>query len=283
VLVEQSSLVRAAHELEPLPITVTRLAQILSHRNWDLKDVEDAIALDQALTPRILRLANSALHSRGHPVATVREAVMRVGTGPVFSLAMALGVQKRFRRPVASHGLGEGEMWVHSVSAALAVEILGVTMRRKLPVESFAAALLHDVGKLVLGRFLEPPHAQVLRSAEEQGQLAARQAEVGLLGIEHGELGAIVAQHWNLPERLVLGVRHHHDPTAAGDVIADVVHVADAVACLVDERRTARPSAIAAEAIEPASRAALKLDDAALESVIEAVDVRLIEVLKRYS
>src|SRR5690349_17438657 len=147
VQVDQDALVLAARELEPLPTTVTRLARILARQDWDLREVEETIALDQALTPRILRIANSALASRGHRIATVGDAVMRVGTGPIFSMAMALGVKSRLTKAVAQYGLAEGELWVHSVAAALTVESLGVRLRKRLPVESFTAALLHDVGK----------------------------------------------------------------------------------------------------------------------------------------
>lgn len=283
MLIEQDDLVKAAAELEPLPTTITRLAQILARPDFDLKDVEEAIAFDQALTPRLLRLANSALASRGHPISNVRDAVMRVGTGPIFSMAMALGVQRRLKRALVQYGLAEGALWSHSVAAALTVETLGTKMRRKVPVESFTAALLHDVGKLVMARFLEPECLRLLQSAAETGGVSRRQSEFEILGVDHGELGALIAQHWQLPERLVKGIQYHHVPAESADPIANVVHVADIVANRVDARRAGRELAANVCPPDPAALESLKLGEPELEELAAAVDERLGEVLERYA
>jgi putative nucleotidyltransferase with HDIG domain len=283
VLAEQESMVKAAGELAPLPMTVTRLAQILARPDWDLDEVEEAIAFDQALTPKLLRMANSALASRGHPIATVREAVMRVGTGSIFSIAMALGVQSRFKPALPHYGMAEGALWVHSVSAALAVETLATTTKRKLPVESFTAALLHDVGKLVMARFLEPEAVARLRTAEELGREQAREVEVEVLGIEHCELGAIVARHWQLPERLIDGILFHHYPGESKQPVVQVVHVAEAVARIVDARRIGRPLPPGEGVVASVARESLQLDDAAITKLADLVETRIGEVLQRYS
>jgi HD-like signal output (HDOD) protein len=283
VLVEQETLVKAARELEPLPNTVTRLAQILSRSDWDLKEVEEAISFDQALTPKVLRMANSAIASRGHPIATVREAVMRIGTGPIFSIAMALGVQRRFKPALPQYGMAEGALWVHSVAAARAVEMMSTTMKRRLPLESFTAALLHDVGKLVMARFVGPEASAKLQAASAQGREPSRAAEIEVVGIEHGELGAIVARHWQLPDRLTHGILFHHFPAESTDPIAHVVHVAEAVARTVDARRIGRPLPADEGIVEPAARESLKLDDASITQIADLVDARINEVLQRYS
>jgi putative nucleotidyltransferase with HDIG domain len=283
VLVVQDALVKAASELEPLPTTVTRLAQILARANWDLKEVEEAIAFDQALTPKLLRTANSALASRGHPISTVREAVMRIGTGSIFAIAMALGVQRRFKPALPHFGMAEGDLWVHSVSAALAVEMLATSMRRKLPVESFTAALLHDVGKLVMERFLEADALAKLRAAAAQGRESLRAAEIEVVGVEHGEFGAIVARHWQLPERLVHGILFHHFPAETADPIAHVVHVSDAVARMVDARRSSRPLPPDEGIVDEVARRSLQLDDKSIAKLADLVESRISEVLQRYS
>ena len=191
---------------------------------------------------------------------------MRVGTGPLFSMAMALGVKKRLQQAVAQYGLAEGELWEHSVAAALTVESLGARLRRKLPVESFPAALLHDVGKLVMARFLEPSHLASLRAAEEHGRLSERDAELEILGVDHAELGAVVAQYWSLPEALVHAIQFHHSPELAfamdpycrdpADAAAHVVHVADLVSERVAARRKKGGPALPQEPLAEATSAA---------------------------
>jgi putative nucleotidyltransferase with HDIG domain len=293
MVLDQDALVLAARELQPLPATVTRLMGLLTRPDWKMSEVEEAIALDQALTPRILRVANSALASRGIRVTTISDAVMRVGTGPLFSMVMALGVKKRLQQAVAQYGLAEGELWEHSVAAALTVESLGARLRRKLPVESFTAALLHDVGKLVMARFLEPSHLASLRAAEEHSRLSERDAELEILGVDHAEVGAVVAQHWSLPDPLVRAIRFHHSPELAfamdpwcrdpADAAAHVVHAADLVSERVAARRKKGGPAPPQEPLAEATSAALELDDAALDELVQSVDERLNDVLARYS
>ena len=293
MLVDQDALVLAARDLQPLPATVTRLMGLLTRPDWEMSEVEEAITLDQTLTPRILRVANSALASRGNRITTISDAVMRVGTGPLFSMAMALGVKKRLHQAVAQYGLAEGELWVHSVAAALTVESLGARLRRKLPVESFTAALLHDVGKLVMARFLEPSHLALLRAAEEQGRLSERDAELEILGVDHAELGAVVAQYWNLPDPLVRAIQYHHSPELAfatdpwcrdpADAAAHVVHVADLVSERVAARRKKGEPALPQEPLAEATSSALDLDAAVLDELVQSVDERLNDVLERYA
>src|SRR5262247_1681654 len=98
--IAQHDLVQAVHDLEPLPPTSARLGGLLSRKDWDIREVEEAISFDQALTAKLLRLANSALWFRGHAVATVRDAVMRLGSGTVVGLAMGAGMQRRFARAI---------------------------------------------------------------------------------------------------------------------------------------------------------------------------------------
>src|SRR5688572_27950332 len=155
MLLEQQDLVQAAQELEPLPPTAARLASVLARADWDIRDVEEAVAFDQALTAKLLRISNSALWFRGHSIVSVRDAVMRVGSGTVVGLAMGTGVQHQFSRSIPQYGLREGELWTHSVATALATIALDAKTAAEVPTESFASALLHDVGKLVMARFLD--------------------------------------------------------------------------------------------------------------------------------
>jgi putative nucleotidyltransferase with HDIG domain len=283
MLIEHREIVRAATELEALPATASRLASLLSRSDWDMKEVVETVSFDQALTPKLLRLANSALHSRGHVVSTVRDAVVRLGGGAVVSLAMAAGMQKRLQRAVPQYGLAEGELWAHSVAAALATQALDAASEVSVPPESFTAALLHDVGKLVMSRFLDVDRCRVLTKAENEGGLSRRQAEADVLGVDHAELGAISADHWNLPERLATAIQYHHTPSSVADPIASVVHVADVVAHKAQALTIGVIASSAPSSPEPAALEALRLVPSQLDQVAIQVGNELSDVLRRYA
>jgi HD-like signal output (HDOD) protein len=94
----------------------------------------------------------------------------------------------------------------------------------------FTAALLHDIGKLVLGKFLSADLRAWLESAVTEGKQPAYCAEREILALHHGEVGGLIAQHWGLPDSLVRGVTYHHTPAEGGDAICHVTYLANLAA-----------------------------------------------------
>lgn len=229
-MIDIQALTRSAQHIDPLPASVTRLVALTASEKWNLQDVERVVGLDQALTLRLLQVANSAASASAVPIGTIREAMVRVGIRPLVALATTVGVQKRMGRALPEYGLTEGALWRHSVASALAADAAQAFCRTSLPPETYTAALLHDVGKLVMARFLDQDVLRVLAAAREEGGLSSLRAESELLLVHHGELGGLIAQHWRLPDRLVTGIIHHHTPDQAGDIVADAVHVANIAA-----------------------------------------------------
>src|SRR5262245_10617870 len=141
MLTDQKVFVDAVKRLEPLPPTVARLASLLARPDWEMEAVVACIGFDRALSPRLLRIAHSALWCRGHAIHSVREAVMRMGSGAVAAFALGSGVQRRLSRALPLYGLREGELWTHSVAAALSTTVLDSHTKVEVPVEAFTSAL----------------------------------------------------------------------------------------------------------------------------------------------
>jgi putative nucleotidyltransferase with HDIG domain len=271
-------LVRAAEKLDPIPVSVTRLMTIVARDRWAISEVEQVIALDQALTGRLLQVANSAANAALMPVGTVKDAVIRVGVSSVLSFAMAAAVGPRFRRALPAYGLSEGELWSHSVSAALGCEVLVALSPVEVPPEAVTAALLHDVGKLVMARFLDADTLARLAAARAAGHSGC-EAEREVLGIDHAELGGHVAAQWKLPPHLVRAITHHHAPDREPHPATDAAHIANIAAKLVGSRDDLDHGETTPS---PSSVARLKLDPPFLERLCRHVARRYDEVLSRY-
>jgi HD-like signal output (HDOD) protein len=239
-VIELDALTTAAEALEPLPMSVTRLAVLVCDEHPEIDDVVDVVRFDQALTAALLATANSSWSASRTRITTVRDAVVRLGTGPVLSIALGSTVRTRLHRAVPEYGLGEGELWEHSVAASLAGELLTRRAPRKPPPETATAALLHDVGKLVMARYLDDDVLTTLHLAAEEG-VGRRRAELDVLGVDHAELGGLIAQTWRLPTSLVRGIGYHHDPVLGGDLVCYAVHLADVAAKIVTDRREENP------------------------------------------
>ena len=176
-MVDLNELLSRAHELAPLPPSTVTLIEMSANPDCHLDDIADLVEFDQALTIRLLRAANSAFSASVIPVVTVREAVARMGTQQVLDLAIAAGVRSFLQARVPAYGLDEGSLWRHSVASAVSAESAKSFCSVPVPSEAFTAALLHDVGKLIMGRFLSAEILGLIRRAREVDGLDPLAAE----------------------------------------------------------------------------------------------------------
>jgi len=219
-------------KLAPMPASLTRLASVISNPNSSVADVVAVIEFDQALTANILKMANSAWSAAASPIDTVRAAVLRLGGGRVFELAVGHQVVGPMSKSCPAYDLPEYELWRHSVAAALAAEHLGEFATVKPPPAAFTAALLHDIGKLVLNRTVGPEVVQRIRETAKAHGSTYIEAERQVLGADHAETGAAVARYWRFPTEIVNAIERHHEPDLIVDRVLDAVHIANAVAKL---------------------------------------------------
>lgn len=282
-VLDHDQLILQAQDLQPLPVTAIRLASLVADPNTDMRDIVESISLDQALTVRLLRVANSAANGGHNEIKTVDQAVVRVGTGAVLSMAVAAGVKGRMMGAIESQGLAEGVLWQHSVAAALVAESMAGITQPAPPPEIFTAALLHDVGRLVLGRFVDRDVRTFLHQALERSPDGGAEESEDLLEVHHGELGGLIAEHWKLPQSICVGIRYHHDPDHCVDDVQKwmpwFVHLADLVARKLGRGLddTVPDEAELAPVLEK-----FGMDDMKLEKLMYRASLRLDEVGERF-
>jgi putative nucleotidyltransferase with HDIG domain len=271
-MVNPCELIRQARELEPLPASTIRLAGLVSSENVDLDEICEVITYDQALTLALLRAANSAAHAGVSDVSQVYEAVFRLGAAHVLALALAANTGKLLKKHLPAYGLDEGALWRHSVAAVTAAESLAKYAAEDLPPETFTAALLHDVGKLVMGRFISASDIETIHRARIEGGLDLQTAERQVMGMDHAELGGIIALHWKLPERIIKGITYHHNPIKGQDLICDAVYLANQIA-----KRTEKPApwlAVSREALAQLGLAESQMDEVTAVTLTNFESVR---------
>lgn len=278
-MLDQAIVIKAATGIEPLPPTVSRLAAAMGREDYGLREIEQIISYDPILTGRLLRIANSAALSSGAPIASVRAAILKIGAGRVLSYALTGPLSKQLQRPLAGYGLGQGVLWRHLVASALAVELLDGTTKVRVPAEAFAAALLHDLGQIVMAQFLEPKLMRLIEIAKEQG-LSSREAELEILGLHQGEVGALVAQEWRLPDRIVRAIAYAGTTVNGEDVLYDFVHLGHVLAGRIGEYAGMPERELE---ILPDVAARVGLDTDGVEPVLEKIEERLGEVLRLYA
>ena len=226
-VIDVKTLEDAAANLEPLPTSVSRLIDLAGRHDTDVVEVVDVIKYDPALTVKLLRAANSAASGSIREISTVNDAVVRMGMSTVVALATSAAVSKRMS--VAVLDMKPGELWRHSVTAALAVEGIRRLASRSIPPAAMTVALLHDVGKLALAESLGKADADRVIVLTNEGQVPGHVAEDRLLKINHTQLGAIAARAWKLPDIVVDGISAHHSLDSAETQLTHAVLIADCV------------------------------------------------------
>ncbi len=216
--------------LPSLPSTVAHLTQLLNDPNATLQDVGKAIAADTALALKTLRLVNSAYYAVREKVNTVEHAAVLLGMKVIKNLVFTAAVFDSLQ-------FGEEDLLRHNVACGIAMKYLlasGLVQAEGIDGadEGFVYGLLHDVGKIVMQHYMEED-ARAVMDACVGRELAAAEAEHEVIGVDHAEIGARLAQQWKLQECLIDAIAGHHDLSRCTDPanrkIAAILAVADYV------------------------------------------------------
>jgi putative nucleotidyltransferase with HDIG domain len=142
---------------------------------------------------------------------------------------MTMCMSALMKKPVPGYDLPRGELWRHSVAVSVAADLLVKSLSISDADEVFTAALLHDIGKLVLGDYVQED-LEKIEGMVSKG-ISFEVAEYVVLGTNHAAIGARILQNWSLPRELVNAVSWHHDPESCDHycLLSDVVHVANIV------------------------------------------------------
>ncbi|MGB9437608.1 MAG: HDOD domain-containing protein [Desulfobacterales bacterium] len=196
--------------LAPIPAIASQIITKSEDPDSSLSEIADLIANDPALTANLLKICNSAYFSLPRKVESVKDAVAWVGLDQIVELVLTNSVSANFNKGLEGYGLGEGELWRHAVTSAHIAKSLaqryGASQNKHL---IYTAALLKDIGKLILGRFVAFSFEKINIMVHSQGY-SFNDAEKKIIGMNHEELGAMVGQKWSFSEKLIYMIRHHH-------------------------------------------------------------------------
>jgi putative nucleotidyltransferase with HDIG domain len=140
----------------------------------------------------------------------LKHAVALLGIKRFAQIAVSACMSKTMDKAVEGYGLSPGELWLHSISVSNTAETLAEYKKFAETNDVFTPALLHDMGKLVLGEFVKEELQEIQSLAAEGVPLDI--AENMVLGTDHAEIGALILGKWSFPSNLVNAVRWHHSP-----------------------------------------------------------------------
>lgn len=197
-------------KLPSLPSAFLAAVEVLAQDHAPISACIEAIERDQALTVRVLRLANSAFYGAPGQVSRIGDAVQMLGLRTVASTLAAVSLRATLAS-LRCEGFRFEAYWRHTLCTALAARELAKFVSLDSG-EAFLLGLLHDVGQLILAMTRPALQAQVLQRCRSDG-LSMHEAESQLFGVTHADVGAAVARQWNFPAAIADAIAAHHRPS----------------------------------------------------------------------
>ena len=189
--------------LPPLPESIQRINRMIDDGQTTLDAVGHEIAKDYALSAQVLQLINSSFYGFSNHISSIKQAVVLLGLNVIRTLTGTSWVSEIIKG--SSKGLHH-----HSLATARTCITLSGSLSIGEPEELASLGLLHDLGKAVLAKYL-PEDFVAIGSMTQMNNVCFHEAELSLLGVTHAVLGGQLLEKWNLPDRVVQPIMHHHD------------------------------------------------------------------------
>ena len=208
--------IRGCTTLPSLPAAAISVLQLTADDSTGMDELAKIIAVDVALSARILRAINSSFYGLNQKVTSINQAVVLLGLHAVktlvlgFSLVTNLSSQKR--------GFDHLAYWRRSMYSATAARVIASRVLPSRADDCFVGALLMDLGCLVLDQVCGAQYSAVYERAKTHSDLLI--LETHALGLTHAEAGGLLAEHWKLPEILRTAMTHHHGAQAVEDFVS---------------------------------------------------------------
>ncbi len=207
-------IIMSTRDLPAMPQVASKVLELSSDPNSSAKQLQQVISDDQAMTARILKIANSAMYSCSRKVKTLTEAIVMLGYNSIRSLVVTSAARNLYNTRNSHSGLKERLLWEHSIGTAFACRLMAQKHAPSLTEEAFLAGLMHDIGKLVLNIRIPEKFDDIVQVVYNENR-TFHETELEHFGFSHTEVGALLVHKWNLSPLLEEVIRKHHNPEAA--------------------------------------------------------------------
>ncbi|MCX5818767.1 MAG: HDOD domain-containing protein [Deltaproteobacteria bacterium] len=254
--------------LPTVPETLKKTSQVIGKPRVTLDEISHFISSDPALTTKVLRMVNSAVYGFPGRISSVSHAIMLLGLNVVRGLLLGISVFDIMQKLMTG-------LWDHSLGCAMIARAVAEKKGVKAPEEVAIAALLHDIGKVILILEFQPLYEGAMREAASR-RIPIFEAERGVFQETHAAVGMWLAEKWRFPVNLVEGIGYHHRPNMAKTAPLEtaIVHFSDV---LMRARGFGFAGDSLAAAVHPAAFELLALTEADMLELLDKLENSLDE------
>lgn len=222
--------VQTIAQLPALPAVASKVIQIVDDPGISTSSLGKLIATDQALTAKVLKIANSPFYGFPRKISTIEFAIIVLGYDALKEIVISTSLVSSLQDNSDSY-FDKKAFRDHAIACGIMARRLARDLSYRVTGEVFVGGLLHDMGVSILHRHFGDEYRRIVGIVRET-ELTFVEAEESVLGVTHAEVGSWIAEQWNLPEQLVEAVALHHTPLKAviNPELTSLIHCADAMA-----------------------------------------------------
>ena len=214
-----------ATELKVIPTLNTIIAKvftILNDRDSSFSDLSDVVQHDQAISSKVISIANSAYYSRGMEICSLQRAMINIGFEEAKGIIMCIVFMENMLKQLKLREEDIFALWSHSIYVACASKVLSEKLLIEDPQKVYTAGLLHDLGKVVF--YMDAAdYGEMLKQASASGK-SVIQMENENFGTDHQAAGYSIAVKWKFPPEFTEVIRHHHE-NETGKRHGELIHL----------------------------------------------------------
>jgi len=213
----RETLINKASDMKVIPTLngiVEKVLQVIENNNSSFNDLSRIVQYDQAICSKIISIANSAYYSRGVEVYELQRAMLTIGFEEVRGIVTCLMFVENVLKKLKLKEQDLFALWKHSIQVAFGAKILSERMLIEESPKVYTISLLHDIGKIVFYLSSDQYGDLINEAIKNKKDIAETERET--FGIDHQELGYIIAIKWKFPDDFAQIIRHHHKERNGG-------------------------------------------------------------------
>lgn len=223
-------LVKRSAAIPSMPQVAVRFLEIIQDPDFDYREVVEVLSSDPGTTSEILRLANSSLFGVTRKVTALPHAMTLLGIKRVRSLVLGRYIVESLSKKGCA-SVEPAYYWRRSLTMAVLAARLADAIMPDRREEAFIAGLLADIGIVILDDTVPGKYRPIAEQYKPGGNPDLALAENVLLNTTHGQVSALVLDHWKLPEAVCEAVRWHpwESREQGRNALADLIGAADRI------------------------------------------------------
>lgn len=226
------TILQTANLIPPIPQAVQNILLLLNQNDLGIRELADAVRLDPVISGQVLKMANSAYFGRPKQVACIEDAALIIGVDSIRTMVLACGLMAT--QDVAKNFDLERFWRLSLLSAYIAKDIAKLYGHDAN--QAYTAALIHGLGVLAIQRAIPDIASEIDHACGDRFPYDRADAETQLLGFDHAEVSAAIADEWNLPKIIGESIRHYpHPGINHSSELSALIHLCVAVAINVTD------------------------------------------------